>query len=325
MEDELRDPKNFVEYFLPRPLRQAFLWGSGASSLIAALLALSSTLQDPAALAAGPSAFTNLAINSGAAALFIGLALADQKAAGERVEKRRQVREAQIRLGDREVYLNEEGEKMSRLLEVNDEWIQRRLERWGRQDAMPFIGDKKGAVLAQLVADKQPELAVEVGTMAGYSAVLIAQQLPLTGRLISFEKDLVWALVGKRYMWQASQGSKSRDPYPRIGQNVDVRWADALQGLLKMAEKEGLTGKVDFLLLDGVPREYLAYLQAAEPLLAPGALVVADNAGVFKDGGLKPYLEYVRSSPKYESRFIESTLEWRDDIPDGLEVSQYRP
>ena len=31
-------------------------------------------------------------------------------------------------------------------------------------------------------------------------------------------------------------------------------------------------------------------LQAAEPLLAPGALVVADNAGVFKDGGLKPYL-----------------------------------
>ena len=31
-------------------------------------------------------------------------------------------------------------------------------------------------------------------------------------------------------------------------------------------------------------------LKASEALLAPGAIIVADNAGVFKDGGLKPYL-----------------------------------
>ena len=38
---------------------------------------------------------------------------------------------------------------------------------------------------------------------------------------------------------------------------------------------------------------------------------------------MKPYLEYVRSSTKYSSRFEESTLEWRDDVPDGLEISVY--
>ncbi len=59
------------------------------------------------------------------------------------------------------------------------------------------------------------------------------------------------------------------------------------------------------------------------PRLAPGALVVADNAGVFAQGGLKPYLEYVRGSGKYQSRFEASTLEWRDDVPDGIEVSQF--
>ena len=32
---------------------------------------------------------------------------------------------------------------------------------------MPFLGDKKGAILQSLVADKKPNLAVEVGTMAG--------------------------------------------------------------------------------------------------------------------------------------------------------------
>ena len=66
-----------------------------------------------------------------------------------------------------------------------------------------------------------------------------------------------------------------------------------------------------------------AACQAAEPALAPGAVVVADNAGIFAEGGLRGYLEYVRSSPRYQSRFVASTLEWRDDIPDGLEVSVF--
>jgi len=31
--------------------------------------------------------------------------------------------------------------------QVDDTWILRRLERWGRKDAMPFLGPKKGAIL----------------------------------------------------------------------------------------------------------------------------------------------------------------------------------
>ena len=44
-----------------------------------------------------------------------------------------QVRQAQIRVGDREVYVTEEGEKMSKLKQVDDAWILRRLERWGQK------------------------------------------------------------------------------------------------------------------------------------------------------------------------------------------------
>jgi hypothetical protein len=36
---------------------------------------------------------------------------------------------------------------------------------------------------------------------------------------------------------------------------------------------------------------------------------------------MKPYLQYVRSSSSYSSRYIATTLEWRDDVADGLEVS----
>ena len=46
---------------------------------------------------------------------------------------RRQVRAAQIRLGDRELTVNAAGERVSRLKEVDADWILRRLERWGRR------------------------------------------------------------------------------------------------------------------------------------------------------------------------------------------------
>lgn len=54
-----------------------------------------------------------------------------------------------------------------------------------------------------------------------------------------------------------------------------------------------------------------------------GGVQVADNAGIFAEGGLKPYLAYVRGESRYRSAYLESTLEWRDDVKDGLEVSTY--
>ena len=78
------------------------------------------------------------------------------------------------------------------------------------------------------------------------------------------------------------------------------------------------------LFLDGTPSETLQYLKAAEPFLAEGATVVADNAGVFANGGMKPYLEYVRCNSKYTSELVKCKLEWRDDVEDGIEVSQYQ-
>lgn len=52
---------------------------------------------------------------------------------------RMQVRKAQIGTGDREVYVNEEGERMSRLKQVNSDWIIRRLERWGQRVRAPRL------------------------------------------------------------------------------------------------------------------------------------------------------------------------------------------
>lgn len=94
----------------------------------------------------------------------------------------------------------------------------------------------------------------------------------------------------------------------------------------KIPEQFARRPPIDMLFLDGTPRETLAYLKAAEPFLAEGALIVADNAGVFAQGGMKPYLEYVRSeSGMYTSRLVPCKLEWNDEVEDGMEVSDYRP
>jgi hypothetical protein len=64
------------------------------------------------------SGLQNLLINIGGVLLFGGLFTVDSRGAEQRVQQRKAIREAQIRAGDREVFVNEEGENMSKLKEV---------------------------------------------------------------------------------------------------------------------------------------------------------------------------------------------------------------
>ena len=64
---------------------------------------------------------------------------------------------------------------------------------------------------------------------------------------------------------------------------VDIWLGDAC---IKLSEVSSATGRpIDLLLLDGLPKETLQYLKAAEPYLAPGAMVIADNAGAVLSPG----------------------------------------
>jgi predicted O-methyltransferase YrrM len=63
-----------------------------------------------------------------------------------------------------------------------------------------------------------------------------------------------------------------------------------------------LPGRFDFALFDAEKEDYLDYLRQLEPKLVPGAVVVADNTGIYRRDVL-PYLEYVRDPHgRYASR-----------------------
>jgi predicted O-methyltransferase YrrM len=69
---------------------------------------------------------------------------------------------------------------------------------------------------------------------------------------------------------------------------VDLREGDALETLKDVA------GGVTLLFLDGWKKLYLPVLRLLEPVLAPGAMIAADDLDLFPEVH-KPYLAYVRN------------------------------
>ena len=95
-----------------------------------------------------------------------------------------------------------------------------------------------------------------------------------------------------------------------VGRKVKVIQGDALR-MLPL-----LPGRFDFVFIDAAKEDYRDYLRSLEPKLVAGAVVVADNTGVFRKD-VAPYLDHVRHSPDYTSR----EYEFGDD---AMEVSLYR-
>ncbi|MCS7304643.1 MAG: class I SAM-dependent methyltransferase [Thermoguttaceae bacterium] len=186
---------------------------------------------------------------------------------------------------------------------VQIERVIERVDRQCREQGIPMIGPQKARRLAELVREKKPELVVEAGTAIGYSGLWIARELKLLGRgkLITIEIDPQSAKEAEANFRQAG-----------LADVVEVRIGDA-----RKICKE-IQSPVDFLFLDCGYSNYMPCLKAIESRLRPGAVIVADNAGIGVSG-MADYLKYVRQ--KFQSR-----TEWFDlDLPwakrDAMEIS----
>jgi len=109
-------------------------------------------------------------------------------------------------------------------------------------------------------------LAVEVGALAGYSAIWIARGLGKGGKLITIEADPRHAAFARRAFEEAG-----------VADQVKLIEGKGLEELPKLAERFG-ERSIDLLFLDAIKIEYERYLDAIRRALKPGALVIADNA-----------------------------------------------
>jgi len=141
---------------------------------------------------------------------------------------------------------------------------------------IPNVGRAKGRLIRRLIDRHRPTRAIEIGSLLGYSAILIAGALPAGGRLTCIEaNDYLAKFV------------KSNADAAGVGKRVRVVVGDALRVIPL------LPGRFDFVLIDAEKEDYLDYLRQLEPKLVAGAVVVADNTGVFRKE-VAPYLQYVR-------------------------------
>ena len=170
------------------------------------------------------------------------------------------------------------------------------IEKLSEKHFLPIIGPNKGKILAEEVRKAKPQHVLEVGTLIGYSAILIGKELDENAEIVTIEIQQDEAELAKQNIQRAN-----------IPPKIKIIRGDA------KAIIPTLRAPLDFAFIDAEKNQYFQYLKLAEPKLQKGTVIVADNAGIFADQ-MKDYLDYMRSSGKYTSRYVKVG-------DDGLEIS----
>ena len=193
---------------------------------------------------------------------------------------------------------------------------------------MMNIGDRKGKILDQAIQQRQPKTVLELGkvtpfspfirlsrlfystlgTFLGYSSLRMVLHLPAQSHIYSIEADQESAEIAQAL----HQFAGVNDRITVINQYTDT----AIPQLKEKCQLETF----DLIFIDHYKDAYLRDLRLLEQygLIGKGTMVVADNVIT---PGAPDYLAYVRNNPNYTTTFYEGTIEYREDLPDGIEIS----
>jgi caffeoyl-CoA O-methyltransferase len=171
------------------------------------------------------------------------------------------------------------------------------------QHGMPAIqvGISEGKLLSLFTRLSGARKVVEVGTLAGYSAIRIARALPESGKLWTLELEPKHARVAQDNIEAAG-----------VSDRVTVLVGPALSSLTSIQSE----GPFDMVFLDADKEGYLDYARWADNHLRPGGLILSDNAYYF--GKLladTPAAARVREFHDYVARHFDSVC---IPTPDGL-------
>ncbi|MCJ1445521.1 MAG: hypothetical protein MMC23_006026 [Stictis urceolatum] len=157
------------------------------------------------------------------------------------------------------------------------------------------VGEDKGKIVTDLIAEVKPKIMVELGGYVGYSALLFGDAVRKAGgkRYFSLERNPEFAAVIMSLVDLAGLSD--------IVKVVVGPSADSIERLHSNRSLES----IDLMFLDHYKPAYTTDLKLCEHLrlIAPGSVLAADN--VIKPGN-PPYLEYVRSSVERKRKLFES-------------------
>ncbi len=124
------------------------------------------------------------------------------------------------------------------------------------------ISSEQGAFLQLILRAMNARTIVEIGSLAGYSAMIMARALPEGGVIHCLELNLDYCDFIRRKAHQAG-----------LQDRVQVHCGAALDVIPTLKLEQG----VDFVFIDADKPNYLNYFNAMLPLVREGGIICADN------------------------------------------------
>jgi len=195
------------------------------------------------------------------------------------------------------------------------------IEGIAKKNSLPSIGPIKGEIIIDIIKKYKPKRILEIGTLHGYSAILMANCLLSLNNNAGKDNDnanketIVTCLEIDQ---QLANIAKKNIEKARLSDRIEVITGDALEIIPTLNKYY----RFDLVFIDAVKNQYLRYLKLVEEngLLNKKSVVVADNILIYENE-MKDYLDYVRNSGKYNSYTTETTLEFTKNVKDALEIS----
>src|SRR5699024_2743541 len=179
-------------------------------------------------------------------------------------------------------------------------------------DELEFVdmmsGRMVGRLLALLIKLSGARRVLEVGTFTGYSALSMAEAMPMEGKIYTCEYNERYEDIVRRFFEESSQGSK-----------IKLVMGKALETV------PDIPGKFDFIFLDADKINYPDYYNLLLPRLNEGGLMVIDN--VLWDGKvLDPQTDKAKAIDKLNARISEDESVEQVMLPvrDGVTIVRKR-
>lgn len=187
------------------------------------------------------------------------------------------------------------------------------MEEFAEKENVPIIHPEVRALLKTLCKIQKPSKILEVGTAIGYSALVLAEELPDNGRLITIERDVDMVELALNNIKNAGYEDKIR-----------VIEGEALDVL------NCLESKFDLVFIDAAKGYYHEFLELILPLINVGSLIVSDNVlykGMIANDNLVPRRQktIVGRMREYLAKLCNSEQFTTSVLPvgDGVAISYY--
>jgi predicted O-methyltransferase YrrM len=145
-----------------------------------------------------------------------------------------------------------------------------------------------GRLLQLMVTQLDARRVLEIGTLFGYSTVLLAKAMNPDGFLISLEANPVHARLARQNVKRAG-----------VAERVEIRVGAAADSLTRLSGE-----RFDLVFIDADKESYLTYLKSSLALTRPGSVIIADN--LWRGGAV--------STPNPDDRVIAEIREFNRQV-----------